>query len=87
MFSAAWRNGVRLVSDDGAHWSFCLPEIRAYGGLIRWTTGASTLPTRRERPSLILQNGEPTHLVNGVLLSDGETYTARSIVTPLSATD
>ena len=77
------RNGVRLVSDDGVRWDFYAPEIRAYGGLVRWTNGVATMPVRRERPSLILQNGVPTHLVNGVLFSDGEAYTARSIVTPL----
>lgn len=77
------RNGIRLVSNDARKWSFYEPEIRAYGPHIEWSNGTSVLPVRRERPFLILQDGEPTHLVNGVLFSDGETYDARSIVVPL----
>ena len=76
-------SGVRLVSDNGSDWSFYQPEIRAYGAQIEWTNGTYSVPARRERPSLVLQDGEPTHLVTGVLFQAGRAYTARSIVTPL----
>jgi hypothetical protein len=77
------RNGIRLVSDDGENWSFYSPEIRAYGAEVTWTNGVITVPARRERPWLIVQDGEPTHLVNGVMFAHWETFRTQSVVTPL----
>jgi len=77
--TARERHGARLVSDDGVCWRVHETEPRAYTHAIEWTDGTSTTVDRRERPSLILEGGRPTHLVTAVL-HDGR---ARSVVQPL----
>jgi hypothetical protein len=71
------RHGAHLESSDGLHWGRHDP-VKVYTHTIEWTDGTSTTFDRRERPELLNLNnppeqkydGEPTHLVTGVLLGE-----------------
>jgi hypothetical protein len=75
ILTGAVRHGGHLVSADGVHWAPADP-VKVYTHTIAWTDGTTTTATRRERPELfnenapIKGNGEPTHLVTGVLVGD-----------------
>lgn len=72
------RFGGHLISDDGIQWTQVEPVI-AYTHTVEWTDGTRSTFERRERPELFNANaefkgnGEPTHLITGVLL-DGKTW-------------
>lgn len=71
------RFGAHLISSDGLLWRSIDP-ITVYSHTIRWTDGGETTFDRRERPELLNLNnppeqkydGQPTHLITGVLLGE-----------------
>lgn len=75
--TGAVRHGAHLVSADALHWRRHQPA-EVYTHTIKWTNGNSTTFDRRERPELMNINnppqrkfdGEPTHLITGVLLGE-----------------
>eukprot|EP00413_Alexandrium_margalefii_P002002 CAMPEP_0204523498 /NCGR_PEP_ID=MMETSP0661-20131031/6869_1 /ASSEMBLY_ACC=CAM_ASM_000606 /TAXON_ID=109239 /ORGANISM="Alexandrium margalefi, Strain AMGDE01CS-322" /LENGTH=402 /DNA_ID=CAMNT_0051529197 /DNA_START=42 /DNA_END=1250 /DNA_ORIENTATION=- len=75
--SPGWPGG-HIFSKDGLTWS---EMRRAYSTNVTLESGEVLVLLRRERPKLILdEQGVPTHLTNGAIMPDGETYT---IVQPL----
>ncbi|MBN1247123.1 MAG: glycoside hydrolase family protein [Anaerolineae bacterium] len=80
------RHGGHLVSDDGLHWVPYDPP-KVYTHTLEWNDGTSTLATRRERPELfndhdgVKGNGEPTHLITGVLV-DGHSWSVVQEIAP-----
>ncbi len=73
------RHGAHLVSEDGLTWRPHDPP-KVYTHTVEWTDGARTTFVRRERPFLLLENDQITHLITGVLVDD-ETW---SLVQPLA---
>lgn len=69
------RFGAHLHSRDGLDWEVCHP-VKVYTHTIQWTDGTCTTFDRRERPELLNLNnpperkfdGEPTHLITGMLV-------------------
>jgi hypothetical protein len=58
--------GGHLISDDGTtNWQRA-PQPVAYDNTIRWTDGTEFKPVRRERPWLLIENGQITYLFNAV---------------------
>ena len=53
--------GVHLSSADGLTWQTSTPP-KAYSRRVRWSDGSETTQGSFERPQLLLQEGEPTHL-------------------------
>eukprot|EP00039_Didymoeca_costata_P004535 m.73987 g.73987 ORF g.73987 m.73987 type:complete len:431 (+) comp12442_c0_seq2:33-1325(+) len=74
--SPGWCGG-HAFSRDGINWS---PWTRCYNTSVTLTNGTTVEFLRRERPKLLIQDGVPTHLYNGVI-APTETYT---IVSPLN---
>lgn len=64
------RWGAHLVSADGIGGWRPAPDAAAYDHTIRWTDGTEFHPVRRERPWLLSENGQVTHLFTAVY--DGE---------------
>jgi hypothetical protein len=66
------RHGGHLVSPDGIRWK-PHDSVKVYTHDLQWTDGTSWTATRRERPEMfndldgIRGNGNPTHLITGVL--------------------
>ncbi|MCX6878033.1 MAG: hypothetical protein NTW21_30105 [Verrucomicrobia bacterium] len=66
------RHGGHLVSTDGIKWTPYDPP-KVYTHDMRWAGGTSWVATRRERPAMfndlvgVSGNGNPTHLITGVL--------------------
>lgn len=61
-----FRWGVQLWSADGVHaWKPCTPPI-AYDHTIAWTDGTAFHPVRRERPWLLVEDGQATQLFTAV---------------------
>ena len=81
------RHGGHLVSRDGVHWRKHDP-VKVYTHTIQWSDGSSVTATRRERPELFNDNaqckgnGEPTHLLTGVLI-DGKTWCLVQAIAPI----
>lgn len=75
--SPGWAGGL-IFSKDGLVWS---EMKRCYSTNIKLENGEMLVTKRRERPKLIFDsNGIPTHLTNGAVMPDGQTYT---IIQPL----
>jgi len=55
-----------LISDDGTTAWRRAPQPVAYDDTIRWTDGTEFKTVRRERPSLLIENGKITYLFNAV---------------------
>lgn len=64
------RWGAHLMSADGIGGWRPAPDAAAYDHTIRWTDGTEFNPVRRERPWLLSENGQITHLFTAVF--DGE---------------
>jgi len=64
------RWGVHLFSEDGITGWKTWPVPVVYDHTIRWTDGGEFIPKRRERPWLLFEKGEITHLFTAVY--DGE---------------
>eukprot|EP00755_Sulcionema_specki_P020153 Sspe_Gene.71219::Locus_42179_Transcript_1_1_Confidence_1.000_Length_1822::g.71219::m.71219 len=60
--------GRHACSADGVTWKYA--TVDAYNGNVSTTDGGNLLLSRRERPHLLIQNGVPTHLSNGVQEAD-----------------
>ena len=57
------RGGIALQSPDGVHWPNVASNVqRAYSRHIRWDDGTRTTQAFFERPQLLLEHGQPTHL-------------------------
>ncbi len=80
------RHGGHMVSEDGVTWVPHDP-VKAYTHTLVWTDGTSTLATRRERPDLfnaragVKGNGEPSHLITGVL-AGGSAWSVVQAIAP-----
>jgi len=76
--SGTIRNGGHLVSEDAITWE-PYKHPRAYSHELVWADGTSWTATRRERPDFfndrtgVKGNGQPTHLITGVL-HDGQSW-------------
>lgn len=53
--------GVHLLSPDGVDWSPA-PRPKAWSRTLRWDDGTTTTQGNFERPFLLMNRGEPTHL-------------------------
>jgi hypothetical protein len=53
--------GIHALSDDGIHWRLADDPL-AYSRELLWDDGATTHQGQFERPQLLIQNGQPTHL-------------------------
>lgn len=53
--------GVHLVSADGVNWQLT-PHPKAWSRTIKWDDGSVTTQASIERPFILMQNGQPTHL-------------------------
>lgn len=53
--------GVHARSADGVDWTLCEPA-KAYSRRVRWDDGTVTVQGCVERPKLLIQDGEATHL-------------------------
>lgn len=72
LLTGSARHGGHLVSQDGIRWKPYDP-VKVYTHDLKWTDGTSWTATRRERPTMFNDltgasgNGNPTHLITGVL--------------------
>jgi hypothetical protein len=72
LLTGSARHGGHLVSQDGIRWKPHDP-VKVYTHDLKWTDGTSWTATRRERPTMFNDltgasgNGNPTHLITGVL--------------------
>ena len=53
--------GIHATSKDGVNWELMNPH-KAYSRTINWEDGTISKRTKLERPQLLIQNGQPTHL-------------------------
>ncbi|WP_198680066.1 glycoside hydrolase family protein [Aureibaculum luteum] len=53
--------GIHALSKDGIHWEFA-PNPLAYSKTILWDNGKTVYQNHFERPSLLIEDGKPTHL-------------------------
>ena len=53
--------GIHATSPDGVNWTVSSPAL-AYSLTVLWDDGATTKQSALERPQVLVQNGEPTHL-------------------------
>ena len=53
--------GIHAYSPDCVDWSLSDP-VKAYSRRIKWDDGTETVQGSFERPQLLFENGEPTHL-------------------------
>jgi len=72
--------GRHAFSMDGTNWTFT--PIPAYNSTVVAVDGSSHTYSRRERPHLLIENGEPTHLYTGVQV-DGRTDYVFTHVQPI----
>ncbi|HEY8933097.1 MAG TPA: glycoside hydrolase family protein [Rariglobus sp.] len=77
--------GAYAWSEDGLRWH--LPEdARAYSRTVRWTDGTETTHGNFERPSLLIQDGRPTHLFAAISsgpLPHWQSESTRNVCIPL----
>lgn len=53
--------GIHASSADGINWALSSP-VKAYSRFIQWSDGTTTHQANFERPFLLFENGQPTHL-------------------------
>lgn len=56
-----FHGGIHALSDDGIHWRLADDPL-AYSRELLWDDGTTTHQGQFERPQLLIQNGQPTHL-------------------------
>jgi hypothetical protein len=66
--SGSRKNGVHLASDNARDWRVFDVAPVAYRDTISWTDGTRTTVERRERPWLLLENGEPAYLITAIMV-------------------
>ncbi len=54
-------DGIEAVSADGIHWELC-PDPLAYTKTVRWSDGTTEQLGHLERVSVLIEDGEVTHL-------------------------
>ena len=54
-------SGVHVTSPDGINWDFDHATL-AYSRKLKWSDGRTTQQGFLERPQLLLEEGQPTHL-------------------------
>ena len=59
--------GVHAFSTDGLNWT--MSTSITYNTSVRFADGSLLTYKRRERPHVLVRDGVPTHLYNGVLES------------------
>ncbi len=76
--------GIHAVSEDGFAWALG-PRAKAYSRTIAWDDGSSTTLAKLERPQILLEDGEPTHLFAATLEKDdaGTVVDSWNMVIPL----
>jgi hypothetical protein len=57
--------GVHAWSPDGIQWNL-FDKLKAYSRTIRWEDGTQTVQNHFERPFLLIEDGQPTHLFAAV---------------------
>eukprot|EP01059_Diplonema_ambulator_P036181 TRINITY_DN8925_c0_g1_i1.p1 TRINITY_DN8925_c0_g1~~TRINITY_DN8925_c0_g1_i1.p1 ORF type:complete len:399 (+),score=61.65 TRINITY_DN8925_c0_g1_i1:39-1199(+) len=63
--------GTHAFSSDGFSWTFS--KTVPFNTTVAWSDGSSVVLHRRERPQLIVENGAPQYLINGVqYFNDGD---------------
>jgi hypothetical protein len=77
--------GIHATSKDGIDWQVMNPS-KAYSRTLTWDDGTTSRRAKLERPQLLIQNGEPTHLFAATLDVDdkGEPTDCWNMVIPLS---
>ena len=79
--------GIHLRSRDGIAWQMSQPAL-AYSLTVQWDDGSCSAGSKLERPQLLVEKGEPTHLYLA-LATGGQHYTelaaSRSLVFPLTS--
>ncbi|WP_309396761.1 glycoside hydrolase family protein [Cerasicoccus maritimus] len=58
--------GIYLHSEDAIHWELGSPPM-AYTRTVDFTDGTQRTFAKRERPQMLVENGQPTHLFNAIL--------------------
>ncbi|MCF7838248.1 MAG: glycoside hydrolase family protein [Candidatus Marinimicrobia bacterium] len=53
--------GLHAFSDDGLTWTLAKPA-KAYSRQVLWADGATTIQGCLERPQILIEDGQPTHL-------------------------
>jgi len=53
--------GIHAWSEDGVNWNL-FENVKAYSRTIKWDDGTETFQNHFERPSLLIEDGVPTHL-------------------------
>ena len=76
--------GIHATSKDGVDWDVMNPK-KAYSRMIAWDDGTSSRRAKLERPQLLIQNGNLTHLFAATMETDetGEPTDTWSMVIPL----
>lgn len=60
-----YHGGVHAISDDGLEWNLADPSL-AYSRTIRWDDGTIQTLGSMERPSMLIEDGRPTHFFAAV---------------------
>ncbi|WP_391571975.1 glycoside hydrolase family protein [Cohnella sp.] len=81
-----WGAGVYATSEDCIEWRIH-PDPKAYSRTVIWEDGTRTEMCNLERPYLLIQNGQPTHLFAAAGTGEGpyQFEHTRSVVIPLSS--
>jgi len=76
--------GIHAISRDAVDWEVMNPK-KAYSRIIAWEDGTSSRRAKLERPQLLIQNGQPTHLFAATMETNekGEPTDTWSMVIPL----
>lgn len=63
--------GIYLHSEDAIHWELGNPP-KSYTRTVAFDDGTETTFPKRERPQMLVENGQPTHLFSAMLENDAE---------------
>jgi len=69
-FTGEHHAGGHAVSDDGVQWEMAAPN-KAYSRKVRWDDGEVEELGNFERPQLLIEGGQPTHLYAGAANGHG----------------
>lgn len=53
--------GIHATSKDGVNWTISEPAL-AYSRTVKWSDGRVTTQGQLERPQVLVERGQPTHL-------------------------
>jgi hypothetical protein len=79
--------GIHATSKDGIDWQVMNP-IKAYSRLVTWQDGTTSRRPKLERPQLLIQDGQLTHLFAATMETNekGEPIDSWNMVIPLDVT-